>query len=94
MFSCSLPKIHVLHALYHVYFLLAVYGLFVFVPGGPPAQQWMARPEPIPGCPPGLEYLTQIDQLLVQQQIELLEGKNTLIIPILEYPVTVLATSS
>ena len=26
------------------------------------------------GCPPGLEYLTAIDQVLVQQQIELLEG--------------------
>lgn len=34
----------------------------------------MAKPETIPGCPPGLEYLTQIDQLLVHQQIELLEG--------------------
>ena len=26
------------------------------------------------GCPPGLEYLSAIDQVLVQQQIELLEG--------------------
>ena len=34
----------------------------------------MARPETIPGCPPGLEYLTQIDQLLVHKQVELLEG--------------------
>ena len=25
-------------------------------------------------CPPGLEYLTQIDQLIVKQQIELFEG--------------------
>ena len=25
-------------------------------------------------CPPGLEYLTQIDQLIVKQQIEILEG--------------------
>lgn len=27
----------------------------------------------VPGCPAGLEYLTQIDQLVVKQQIELLE---------------------
>ena len=30
--------------------------------------------ETVPGCPPGLEYLTQVDQLLVHQQIEFLEG--------------------
>jgi len=36
----------------------------------------MAAPqETIPGCPPGLEYLTQIDQLLVHQQVEVLERK-------------------
>ena len=36
---------------------------------------WMPPPAEVPpDCPPGLEYLTQIDQLLVQQQIELLEG--------------------
>ncbi|KAH7935917.1 hypothetical protein HPB52_015172 [Rhipicephalus sanguineus] len=29
--------------------------------------------EPIPGCPPGLEYLTRIDQLLVHQQLQILE---------------------
>ena len=44
-------------------------------PGGPaPQVQWMARPQGMPGCPPGLEYLAQIDQLLVKQQVELLEG--------------------
>lgn len=42
-------------------------------PGQPQQTQWMGKPEAIPGCPPGLEYLTQIDQLLVHQQIELLE---------------------
>ena len=35
---------------------------------------WMAAPA-VPHCPPGLEYLTQIDQLLIHQQVELLEGK-------------------
>lgn len=35
--------------------------------------QWMTQPQAPLGCPPGLEYLTQIDQLLVQQQVELLE---------------------
>lgn len=37
-------------------------------------QQWVPKPEPITGVPPGLEYLTQVDQLLIKQQIELLEG--------------------
>ena len=26
------------------------------------------------GCPPGLEYLTHVDQILVHQAVELLEG--------------------
>ena len=46
---------------------------------GQPAPQgqanWMQRPQTIPNCPEGLEYLTQVDQLLVHQQVELLEGK-------------------
>lgn len=34
----------------------------------------MPMPENVtPGCPLGLEYLTQIDQLLVNQQIEIFE---------------------
>ena len=34
----------------------------------------MPAPAVMSGVPPGLEYLSQIDQLLVNQQIELLEG--------------------
>ena len=47
------------------------------MPAPPGAQPvvWMTRPQPIPGCPPGLEYLTTIDQLIVKQQIELLESR-------------------
>jgi len=40
-------------------------------PGG--AGQWMAAPAAMPGVPAGLEYLSQVDQVLVHQQIELLE---------------------
>jgi len=36
-----------------------------------PMQQQFQRN---PNCPPGLEYLTAIDQLLVHQKVELLEG--------------------
>ena len=35
----------------------------------------MNRPPGGDDCPPGLEYLTTIDQLLVKQEIELLECK-------------------
>jgi len=40
----------------------------------PPDIPWMPAPQAPVSCPPGLEYLTQIDQLLVHQQVELLEG--------------------
>lgn len=33
----------------------------------------MIRPTFLPDCPPGLEYLSQITSLKVNQQIELLE---------------------
>ncbi|XP_066475632.1 phospholipid scramblase 2-like [Tiliqua scincoides] len=42
-------------------------------PNAPGGAMWMPAPPTIPNCPPGLEYLTQIDQLLIHQQIELLE---------------------
>ncbi|KAJ8984515.1 hypothetical protein NQ317_010986, partial [Molorchus minor] len=35
---------------------------------------WMNMPQGIPNCPPGLEYLTMIDQLLVHQKVEILEA--------------------
>jgi hypothetical protein len=42
--------------------------------GQPVGTQAMQTPLMIPGVPPGLEYLAQIDQLLVHQQVEMLEG--------------------
>ncbi|KAJ8409578.1 hypothetical protein AAFF_G00229790 [Aldrovandia affinis] len=39
----------------------------------PPQVAMMPVPQRPPGCPPGLEYLTQVDQLLVHQQLELAE---------------------
>ena len=45
-------------------------------PSAPPEPDWVDRPEGIPGCPPGLEYLLHVDQLLVKQQVEIFEGKT------------------
>lgn len=39
--------------------------------------QWMPPPEFYhPDCPPGLEYLLQVDQLLIHQLIEVFEGER------------------
>jgi hypothetical protein len=38
-------------------------------------QQWAPPPpEVLSNCPPGLEYLLHVDQLLVKQHIELIEA--------------------
>jgi len=42
---------------------------------GQPVVQWVAMPATMPGVPRGLEYLTQVDQLLVHQLVEVLERK-------------------
>lgn len=44
-------------------------------PGGmPPQVMWMPCPQAPPNCPPGLEYLSQVDQLLIQQKVEVIEA--------------------
>ncbi len=55
------------------------------------AAPWMTAPQGPPNCPPGLEYLTQIDQVLIHQQIELLEGMQLLYCMALHL-VTILST--
>ncbi|XP_037947124.1 phospholipid scramblase 2-like [Teleopsis dalmanni] len=37
-------------------------------------MELVSAPAKIPGCPPGLEYLTAIDQLMVNQKVETLEA--------------------
>ncbi|KAF5280170.1 hypothetical protein FQR65_LT15033 [Abscondita terminalis] len=38
-----------------------------------PTNNWMNKPQTIPNCPPGLEYLTTIDQLIVHQTSDVLQ---------------------
>lgn len=49
--------------------LLAQNNNIFFVIGG-----WMTIPQGLSNCPPGLEYLSMIDGLLVHQKVELLEA--------------------
>lgn len=42
-------------------------------PPGQPVMMVMPTPAPIDGVPPGLEYLSQLDQLLVKQTMEMFE---------------------
>ena len=41
------------------------------VPPGAPVENWLPQPQAMSGVPAGLEYLSQVDQLLVKQKIEL-----------------------
>ena len=45
------------------------------IPAGAPGGGWANAPTNVPkDCPKGLEYLAQVDQLLVKQKVEGLEG--------------------
>ncbi|KAM9036445.1 phospholipid scramblase 4-like isoform X2 [Sarcophilus harrisii] len=50
-----------------------VYQPGINVNPNPPQVSWMPGPPPIPNCPPGLEYLSQLEKIMVHQQIEMLE---------------------
>lgn len=66
--ECQQRKLLIIIFLSKVWIMLN-YGNIVFL-----ADQWMPKPSGI-NCPPGLEYLTQIDQILVHQQVEILESE-------------------
>ncbi|XP_043852798.1 phospholipid scramblase 4-like [Dromiciops gliroides] len=50
-----------------------VYQPGINVNPNPLPVSWMPVPPPLPNCPPGLEYLLQLDKIMVHQQIEVLE---------------------
>ena len=43
------------------------------------ARQWMEAPQGVSGIPPGLEYMSSLDQLIVKQRIEFGESKKRLL---------------
>uniref|UniRef100_A0A914VNU3 Phospholipid scramblase n=1 Tax=Plectus sambesii TaxID=2011161 RepID=A0A914VNU3_9BILA len=49
------------------------YEIVTMQPGVHSQQQWMSVPRAPASCPPGLEYLAMIDQLLCQQKVSLAE---------------------
>lgn len=42
--------------------------------GVPGQMSWMPAPQAPMGCPQGLEYLSAVDQILIHQQVDLVEG--------------------
>ncbi|XP_054441029.1 phospholipid scramblase 2-like, partial [Pteronotus mesoamericanus] len=42
-------------------------------PAEPLGPTWMPAPLPPPDCPPGLEYLSKVDKILIHQQVDLME---------------------
>ena len=73
---CCLSNIWIYQVHYYYYYFYFYYCVYAFISieAAPEQQQWMTPPPQITGCPPGLEYLCQVDELLVKQQVELLEG--------------------
>lgn len=48
--------------------------LFSGQPVGGPGGWAQPAAQPPPNCPPGLEYLASVDQMLVKQKVEVFEG--------------------
>lgn len=44
----------------------------------PGQAMWMTRPPPHPNCPPGLEFLLQVDSLHMKQLPSFVEGTSRL----------------